>query len=184
MYAKMIVAFIAASTIGAVSLGGTVSAQGTASQGQAAPGKRVFQQANCMGCHKWHGGGGGGYGGNALSLRATQLERNQIVETVLCGRPGTGMPYFQRDAYDGDEHPCYGLGRQDLGKDMPVAGGTFLRPNEVAAVTDYVLAEIKGKGEPTYAECSAFFGQGARVCNVYRAGQPATEEAQPGNRGH
>ena len=44
--------------------------------------QRVFQQANCIGCHKWHGGGGGGYGGDALSLRATQLDRDQISRIV------------------------------------------------------------------------------------------------------
>ena len=37
-------------------------------------GKAVFSKANCMGCHKWHGNGGGGYGGDALSLRKTELE--------------------------------------------------------------------------------------------------------------
>ncbi len=31
-----------------------------------------------VGCHKWHGNGGG-YGGDALSLRHTQLTREQIV---------------------------------------------------------------------------------------------------------
>ncbi|MET0515814.1 MAG: c-type cytochrome, partial [Nitrospiraceae bacterium] len=34
-------------------------------------GKAVFKRANCVGCHKWHGNGGGGYGGDALSLRKT-----------------------------------------------------------------------------------------------------------------
>src|SRR6516165_5611752 len=68
-------------------------------------GKQVFKRANCMGCHKWHGNGGGGYGGDALSLRQTELTRDQIIETVHCGRPGTGMPYFARGAYDSVK--CY-----------------------------------------------------------------------------
>ena len=158
---------------------GPVHAQGAS---PLAEGKHVFQRANCVGCHKWHGGGGGGYGGDALSLRATQLDREQIIETVTCGRPTTGMPYFQRNAYDGEAHPCYGMGRQELGKDVPVEATTFLRPNEVAAVADYVLADIKGKGEPSYAECSAFFGEAARVCNVYKT-TPTAEGAQPGKQG-
>lgn len=149
------------------------SAQALAPPGDAAAGKRVYQKANCIGCHKWHGAGGGGYGGDALSLRATKLDRDQIAETIACGRPGTGMPYFQRGAYDGNEHPCNGLSRQDLGKDMPVeAPSGFLRPGEIAAVIDYVTADIKGKGEPTYSDCTAFFGEGARVCNVYKAERP------------
>src|SRR5262245_28048876 len=76
-------------------------------------GKHVYQVANCMGCHKWHGNGGGGYGGEALSLRKTQLTREQIVETVSCGRPGTGMPFFMRGAYDATT--CYGTNRKEAG---------------------------------------------------------------------
>lgn len=150
--------------------------------GQASEGKHLFQRANCVGCHKWHGGGGGGYGGDALSLRATQLDRDQIIMTVTCGRPGTGMPYFQRNAYDGADHPCYGLGRQELGKDVPVEANIFLRPSEVATVADYVIAEVKGKGEPNYTECVSFFGDGSRVCNVYKQA-PTAGAAQPGKQG-
>jgi hypothetical protein len=133
-------------------------------------GKRVYQRANCVGCHKWHGDGGGGYGGAALSLRATQLTREQIIEVVKCGRPGTGMPYHQRGAYDDDG--CYGLNKEALGKDAPVEAAAFLRPGEIEAVADYVLAAMKGRGEPGYADCAAFFGEGARVCNTYKAAQP------------
>lgn len=178
--------FVALSVGGAV-LGsqltrGPAHAEGAPDPGPVAEGKHVFQRANCVGCHKWHGGGGGGYGGDALSLRATQLSREDIIMTVTCGRPGTGMPYFERGAYEGSEHACYGLGRQDLGKDIPVEASIFLRPAEVAAVADYVLADIKGKGQPTYAECSAFFGDGARVCNIYKEAAPTTDQ-QPGKQG-
>ena len=62
-------------------------------------GQAIYKRANCVGCHKWHGDGGGGYGGAALSLRKTELEKPQIMETVRCGRPGTGMPYFSRNSY-------------------------------------------------------------------------------------
>lgn len=137
--------------------------------GRADMGKQVYQKANCVGCHKWHGGGGGGYGGAALSLRATSLDREQIVEIVDCGRPGTGMPYHKRGAYDGTG--CYGLSREELGKDIPIEGVTFLRPAEVEAVADYVLTHFKGRGEPTYAECEAFFGAGARACRQYQAAE-------------
>jgi hypothetical protein len=70
-----------------------------------------------MGCHKWHGNGGGGYGGDALSLRRTTLTREQIIETVSCGRPTTGMPYHLRGAYDSID--CYGTNRKELGEAMP-----------------------------------------------------------------
>jgi mono/diheme cytochrome c family protein len=134
-------------------------------------GKAVFKKANCMGCHKWHGNGGGGYGGDALSLRKTQLTKEQIVETATCGRPGTGMPFFARGAYDTVK--CYGMDRKEVGDQMPPEGGTFLRPADIDAVADYVIAHVKGKGEPTYAECTSFFSDTSRVCDIYKTGTPA-----------
>ena len=62
-------------------------------------GLRVFKSANCMGCHKWSGVGGGGYGGAAANLRQTSLTLDQIEQTIRCGRPSTGMPHFDADAY-------------------------------------------------------------------------------------
>jgi mono/diheme cytochrome c family protein len=133
-----------------------------------AEGKRLFR-VNCAGCHKWHGGGGGGYGGDALSLRKTKLDRDEIIETVSCGRPGTGMPYHRRDAYESGS--CYGLHEQDVvGNGMVLAANNFLRPREIGAIADYVLADVKGRGEPNYQECLAFFGPGSRVCDIYAPG--------------
>ncbi len=131
----------------------------------AGPGRVVYERANCIGCHKWHGGGGGGYGGAALSLRETQLDREQIVEVVRCGRPSTGMPYHDRGAYSTTE--CYGgMGKEDLGKDAPPTARTFLRPEEIEAVTDYLVTTLKGKGEPTREDCIAFWGSEARECKA------------------
>jgi Cytochrome c len=149
--------------------------------GGADEGKRIFMRANCMGCHKWHGGGGGGYGGDALSLRNTQLDQAEIIETIGCGRPGTGMPHFLRDAYDQNDK-CFGLTRQDIGDNIPPQPQMFLRPSEIEAVADYVVTHLKGKGEPNYAECLEFFGEGSRVCNVLKQrGEtaPATGTASP-----
>ena len=74
-------------------------------------GRRVYEKANCVGCHKWHGGGGGGYGGAALSLRETALERGELIEVIRCGRPATRMPYHDRKAY-----PAPLLWRYDQGR--------------------------------------------------------------------
>ncbi len=141
-------------------------------------GQRIYEKANCVGCHKWHGDGGGGYGGAALSLRATQLTRDQIVEVVHCGRPGTGMPHFDRDAYK--DYRCYsGITAQDLGKDLPLGAASFLRPKEIETVVDYVLEHIKSKGQTSYQDCVDFFGEGARTCEVYKNSQATrTEEKQ------
>jgi mono/diheme cytochrome c family protein len=131
-------------------------------------GKEVYIKANCVGCHKWHGGGGGGYGGAALSLRETALEREQLVEVVRCGRPATGMPYHDRAAFRSGVE-CYGgLTRADLGSDMPPQAATFLRPEQIEAVVAYVQAEVQGKGPPTREDCAAFWGGDSRECQTMK----------------
>jgi hypothetical protein len=150
-----------------------------AEESESALGRATYAKANCVGCHKWHGGGGGGYGGSALSLRKTQLDRDQIIMTVTCGRPGAGMPSFLSGVYDDNakEHPCYGYSQKDLtGDNHVVEAGVFLRPNEIAAVADYVLAHIKGHGDPNLADCVAFFGDKSRVCDIY---EPAHTHKMP-----
>ena len=79
------------------------------------------------------------------------------------------MPFHLRDAYDDEAKPCYGLSRAELtasGQMPPTATG-FLRQPEIGAVADYVLANIKGKGEVNLADCEAYFGQNNRQCAQY-----------------
>ena len=45
-------------------------------------GLSAYKKGNCMGCHKWHGDGGPGYGGAALSLRETGLDREQLITII------------------------------------------------------------------------------------------------------
>jgi mono/diheme cytochrome c family protein len=126
-------------------------------------GRQVYEKANCVGCHKWHGGGGGGYGGAALSLRETALDRELLIEVVRCGRPATRMPYHDRNAFKSTE--CYGgLTKADLGGDFPPKAATFLRDPEIDAVADYVEQALQGKGEPTLEDCIAFWGEGSHEC--------------------
>jgi len=127
-------------------------------------GQQVYRKANCMGCHKWHGAGGGGYGGAALSLRATQLTREQMIEVVTCGRPGTNMPYHASDAYTA-ANPCYGgMDKESLGHEAPPFAAQFLSARQIEGVVDYVLADVKGRGEPTKQECAAFWGAQSHEC--------------------
>lgn len=129
------------------------------------PGQKVYQKANCIGCHKWHGGGGGGYGGAALSLRTSVLDAELMKLVVRCGRPGTGMPFHQRGAYKGDDTSCYGITAHDLGDKVPPRARSFLRDRQLDQVVDYVLTVLKGKGEPTREECVVFWGESSRQCS-------------------
>jgi hypothetical protein len=126
-------------------------------------GRDIFREkAGCQFCHKWDGGGDQGYGGIAFSLRGTQLDRDQLIEVVRCGRPGTGMPYHDAFAYT--DKRCYGVTKSDLGDQTPHGGQAFLQLREVQAVVDFVLAEFKGKGPADYAECQRFWGTVSQQC--------------------
>jgi mono/diheme cytochrome c family protein len=131
-------------------------------------GKDIFKnKANCQFCHKWDASGDQGYGGNALSLRKSQLTPEQLAEVIKCGRPGTGMPYHDKFAYT--DKRCFGVVRADLGKDMPPAGTEFLQAREIDAVVKYLFAKAVGRGETTYEECLDFWGADTRQCEPMKA---------------
>ena len=134
-------------------------------------GRQVYEKANCVGCHKWHGGGGGGYGGAALSLRATELDHAALIEVVRCGRPATRMPYHERGAYQTSE--CYGgLTKADLGADFPAKAAVFLREQEIEAVVDYVESTLQGKARADARRLHRVLGR--RLCaNAARCAEPA-----------
>ena len=83
------------------------------------------------------------------------------------------MPFFSRGA--NDEMKCHGMTRQETGAQMPPEGGTFLQPKDIELVADYVIAHIKGAGEPTYA--ITFFGTASRACDIYKAQGQKPEDA-------
>lgn len=139
-------------------------------------GKQVFKAA-CSGCHKWHGGGGGGYGGAALSLRAMHLDREQVVETVACGRPSTGMPYHAADAYRG--RSCYGISAADGQGMMPPGPASTLTQSEIEDVANYVIVTLKGKGKPTLEDCVAFWGPSSRACNEFKSENTQADRTHP-----
>jgi mono/diheme cytochrome c family protein len=128
-----------------------------------AQGKDIFKtKATCQFCHKWDASGDQGYGGNALSLRATKLSLAQVAETVKCGRPGTGMPYHDSLAYT--DKRCYGVTREQLGNAMPPEPNAFLNDDEINAVVKYLFAKDVGRGPSTYQDCVDFWGTETRQC--------------------
>jgi mono/diheme cytochrome c family protein len=126
-------------------------------------GKDIFKtKATCQFCHKWDASGDQGYGGNALSLRKTLLTREQVAETVKCGRPGTGMPFHDQFAYT--DKRCYGVTRDKLGNDMPPEPNAFLNADEIDAVVKYLFAKVVGRGPSTYQDCVELWGTDTRQC--------------------
>jgi mono/diheme cytochrome c family protein len=125
-------------------------------------GKEIFKvKANCQFCHKWDASGDTGYGGHALSLRKTALTQEQFAEVVRCGRPSTGMPFHDRLAYT--DKRCFGVTREEVGKDLPPMG-EFLSAREIDAVVRYLFAKDVGRGASTHEECVDFWGEGTRQC--------------------
>src|ERR1700747_1072383 len=151
-------------------------ATGAAAQ-DVADGERIWKTK--AGCPKGHGWAGDGFPsgfhseGNAPSLRETQLTRDQIRETIQCGRPGTPMPHFDRFAYT--DKRCYGMTAEDLGNLEPVRAPTTLQSYEIDALADYVATKIKGAGPVTRAQCVAFFDEAGAECDKY-PGQPAAKQ--------
>ena len=131
-------------------------------------GLATAKRANCMGCHKWHGEGGPSYGGVAISLRKTQLDRDQLVQLIKCGRPGTNMPYFDRKAYKNDD--CYGLTFSDFADDednRPLQAKKYLNDRQVGAVVDFLITEVQGK-PITKTYCEKYFGGPTKECELVK----------------
>jgi mono/diheme cytochrome c family protein len=162
---RRMLSFAVALVVAVVTAGPPARAETTLSPEEARTiefGKEIYKiKANCQYCHKWDASGDTGYGGIALSLRKTALTREQFVEVIKCGRPLTGMPYHDQYAYT--DKRCYGMTREDLGKDMPLLGES-LSAREIDAVVKYLYARAVGRGEATYEDCVDFWGKDTRQC--------------------
>lgn len=125
-------------------------------------GVSVYKKANCMGCHSWHGKGGGGYGAG-VSLRITDLDRDSIIEIIKCGKPGTGMPYFSKKSYVKEK--CYDTLLEDYNDEniRPISSKRFINDRQVLALADFIIENFKNK-ELTKEYCENFFKKGSKVC--------------------
>ncbi len=147
-----------------------VSAAATAAHGDDyAFARRIFlDKAQCPYCHGWAGDGDGEpQSSGGANLRVTPLKRDQLIEVIGCGIPGTAMPHFDEQAYT--DKRCYGVTEADLDRNTPALppGGT-LNKREIEAVADYLLAKVIGRGATiTRRECEEAYGEGARMCAHY-----------------
>ncbi len=124
-------------------------------------GLNVYKKGNCMGCHSWHGKGGGGYGAG-VSLRNMNLSLDEIINVVKCGRPGTGMPYFLRKAYK--EEKCYDTTFEDYDNSYrPISSKKFLNQRQIEAVSLFVKEVLQEK-KLNKDYCEFFFNKGSKVC--------------------
>ena len=132
--------------------------------------RRLYNnKAQCQYCHGWAGDGAGdGQAGAAPSLRVTRLNREQLIQVIQCGRPGTPMPRFDDQAYV--DKRCYNVTEAELGSRTPqLPPGSPLTQREIDAVADFILAKFKGRDKITREECEETFGKGSRACSDYGA---------------
>jgi hypothetical protein len=133
-----------------------------------AAGMSIFmQKGDCQACHGWAGDGRkmDNQMPDGANLRALSIDRDVLTMTIKCGRPGTGMPAFDRLAYS--DGRCYGLKEADLrarGLDLADPAAT-LQPNEVQALVDFLLAKVVGKGQMTRAQCVEYWGKPVEACD-------------------
>jgi cytochrome c553 len=102
----------------AVAVAVTILGFGEAHAQDVSFGARLFHdKADCQFCHGINGDGRGDARspGMAANLHETRLNREQLIEVIACGRPGTEMPHFDKYAYEDTD--CYGLKGKNLGVD-------------------------------------------------------------------
>jgi mono/diheme cytochrome c family protein len=132
-----------------------------------ADGMRLYlTKGDCQSCHGWAGDGRkmDSQMPDAPSLRDTRLNRDRLVMAIKCGRPGTGMPAFDKFAYT--DGRC-GLKAADLKTPMPDPPATF-QPREIDLVADFLFAKVVGKGPMDRAKCIEYWGSDVDACKEFK----------------
>ena len=142
--------------------------------GQAANAADVAEELNlylhkgdCQACHGWAADGRkmDSQMPDGSNLRETRLDRARLVTTIKCGRPGTGMPAFDKFAYT--DGRCYGMKQADLKSPMPDPPATF-QPREVDLVVDFLMQKVVGKGPMDRAKCIEYWGSEVEACREFK----------------
>ena len=135
-----------------------------------AEGMRLYRtKADCQACHGWAGDGRkmDTQMPDGANLRAMRLPRAALIAAIKCGRPGRGMPAFDRLAYT--DGRCNDLKLADLkrqGLDLPDPAAT-LQPREIDAIADFLMAKVVNKGPMDHAKCVEFWGSAVDACSEF-----------------
>jgi len=139
---------------------------GVPAEAQQVPGAGLWSTGGCFNCHGnlAAGDGDAAYPGGP-NLRLSVLDRDQLFETIACGRPSTPMPFNLAGAYT--ETPCYGI---PLGAPPDVPEGARFTKEEVDALTDFLFEHVLGERRITRENCALFFDGNDRapLCRQYQ----------------
>ena len=136
-----------------------------------AEGMRLYRtKADCQACHGWAGDGRkmDTQMPDGANLRAMRLPRAALIAAIKCGRPGRGMPAFDRLAYS--DGRCNDLKLADLkrqGLDLHDPAST-LQAREIEAIADFLMAKVVNKGPMDRAKCVEFWGSDVDACNEFK----------------
>ena len=135
-----------------------------------AAGMRIFRtKADCQACHGWAADGRkmDSQMPDGANLRTTRLDRDRIIAAIKCGRPGKGMPAFDRLAYsDGRWYDMKTADLKRLGLELPDAPAT-LQPREIDLLVDFLFAKVVGKGPMDRAKCIEYWGSDVDACREF-----------------
>ena len=145
---------------------GSYAAQAPSAEDVAAGMRLYRQKGDCQSCHGWAAEGRkvDTQMPDGANLRTTRLDRDRLISAIKCGRPGKGMPAFDRLAYS--DGRCFDMKQADLtrlGLQMPDPPAT-LQPREVEQLADFLFAKVVGKGPMDRAKCIEYWGSDVATC--------------------
>jgi len=164
-----IVAVLAAATVSVVTIADvTAQTQSRPDPEDVAEGMRIYRtKADCQTCHGWAADGRkmDTQMPDGANLRTTRLNRAAVVYAIRCGRPGRGMPAFDRQAYV-DAARCNGMTLADLKKnDLSLHDpAATLQPREIDMIADFLFEKVIGKGPMDRAACIEYWGEEVDAC--------------------
>ena len=137
-----------------------------AQEGDADLGADAWQSAACKQCHGWAGDGvPEDNQQDGVSLRETLLTAEFLIETIRCGRPGTGMPSFRRNAWT-EIIPCYGLTQPPEGAFAPAIESP-IGDRTINNLVAFILRDFAGQGPVSREYCWLRVGPDSTRCDGY-----------------
>lgn len=159
--------FVAALTTLGILMGSATTRAADASD--IAEGRSLFmEKGNCQGCHGWAGDGRktDNQMPDGANLRESALDREIVIMTIKCGRPGRSMPAYDRFAYSGDGR-CYGMKEGDLKNNPLPDPPATLQLREIERIADFLFARVIKQGAMTRAKCVEFWGSEVAACGEF-----------------
>ncbi len=126
-------------------------------------GGAMWGRGGCGGCHgPLAEGGDDPAEPTGPNLRTTRLDRDLLLETISCGRPGTKMPFNLTGAYTATS--CYGIPVGEVPAETAGAGG--FTAEELDSLVNFLMDNVVGVRRITRQNCALFFGgnENARAC--------------------